>query len=424
MIKTYKYDESVQLSPHFNSKEFRCKCGEKHDYKVSEELVQKLEELYAFMNCSKIIISSGYRCVKHDKNVGGSGTGQHTVGTAADMCCYDKSGNPIHTSKVCCVAQDLGFKGIANINAAHQYIHLDMRTGNKWYGDETKGYNTVTDDFYKYYNITKTSTDAESTEKQPATAKRGIDVSAHNGIIDWRKAKASGVEFAILRAGYGRELSQKDTRFEDNYSGAKAAGVPVGAYGYSYAMDEDEARLEADVFMKVIKDKQFEYPVYFDIEESKQLALGKERVSAIITAFLDRVEQNKYWVGLYMSASPLTDCTTNEVKNRFAVWVANVGVAKPSYNGTYGMWQYSWKGNIDGINGDVDEDYCYVNYPEQIKARGLNGFGVSNQHVPEVQEPVIKEPTETVKPSADTDSDLDIEVAIGGVKYKGKVKKV
>jgi GH25 family lysozyme M1 (1,4-beta-N-acetylmuramidase) len=88
------------------------------------------------------------------------------------------------------------------------------------------------------------------------------------------------------------------------------------------------------------------------------------------------------------------------------------------------MWQYSWKGNINGISGDVDEDYCYVNYPEQIKARGLNGFGVSNPNAPEEQEPVSKEPTAPVEPSDDTDSDLDIEVAIGGVKYKGKVKKV
>lgn len=417
MINTYNYNDEIQLTPHFNTKEFRCKCGEKHDYKVSEEFVQKLEDLFGFMNCSKIIISSGYRCVKHDKSVGGSGAGQHTVGIAADMCCYDKNGNIIHTAKVSCAAQDLGFNGIANINASHQYIHLDMRSGSKWYGDETKGYGTVTDDFYKYYNISKDGEEKEPVAQQSDNVKRGIDVSAHNGVIDWKKVKDDGVEFAILRAGFGRELSQKDARFEENYSGAKASGIPVGAYWYSYAMDEDEARLEADVFMEVIKNKQFEYPVYFDIEESKQLSLGKEKVSAIITAFLERVEQNHYWVGLYMSASPLTDFTTDELKGRFAVWVANVGVSKPSYNGAYGMWQYSWKGNIDGVKGDVDEDYCYVNYPEQIKGLGLNGFG-------ETKPADVEKPAVTANPSDDAETGLDIEVSLGGVKYKGKVKKV
>lgn len=416
MVKTYNYNDNMKLSEHFSASEFRCKCGKSHEFKVDDSLVSNLEKLFSKLDCSKIIVTSGYRCVQHDKNVGGSGSGQHVEGTAADICCYGQDGNPISSKLVCCTAQDIGFKGIANINTSYQYTHVDMRVNGKWYGNEVVNYNTVTDDFYKYYDIHKDGVNKEPVATQPDGAKRGIDVSVHNGTIDWKKVKADGVEFAILRAGFGRELSQKDERFEENYSGAKAAGVPIGAYWYSYAMDEDEARLEADVFMEVIKDKQFEYPVYFDIEESKQLALGKEKVSAIIKAFLERVEQKHYWVGLYMSASPLTDCTTDELKGRFAVWVANVGVSKPSYSGAYGMWQYSWKGSIDGINGDVDEDYCYVNYPDQIRAAGLSGFGTK----PADQE----NHTVAVKPSDSTDSELDIEVTIGGVKYKGKVEKV
>ena len=99
---------------------------------------------------------------------------------------------------------------------------------------------------------------------------KGIDVSVHNGKIDWQKVRAAGIDFAILRAGYGRLASQRDNRFKENYAGAKAAGIPVGAYWYSYAMSEDEARLEADVFLSVIKGKQFEFPVYYDVEEKKQ----------------------------------------------------------------------------------------------------------------------------------------------------------
>ena len=79
---------------------------------------------------------------------------------------------------------------------------------------------------------------------------KGIDVSVHNGDIDWGKVKATGIDFAILRAGYGKLAKQKDAKFEDNYKGAKAAGIPVGAYWYSYATTPDEAKLEAEVLSR------------------------------------------------------------------------------------------------------------------------------------------------------------------------------
>ena len=267
MIKNYESGDKSHLSPHFNVQEFKCKCGKEHEILVNTDLVEKLKKLYSALNCSKIIVTSGYRCASHDKNVGGSGSGQHTKGNAADICCYGQDGQPISSKTVCCKAQDIGFGGIANITAEYKYTHVDVRTGSKWYGDETKGNSTVTSDFYSYFGILK--------DKEPLM--KGIDVSVHNGNIDWRKVKNAGIQFAVLRAGYGRELSQKDTRFEENYRNAKAAGIPVGAYWYSYAMTEDEARLEADVFLSVISGKQFEMPVYFDLEEKKQFDLGKKR---------------------------------------------------------------------------------------------------------------------------------------------------
>ena len=100
--------------------------------------------------------------------------------------------------------------------------------------------------------------------------KTGIDVSKHNGVIDWEAVKASGkVEFAILRAGYGKLVSQKDVQFERNYSECKRLGIPVGVYWYSYAITPAEATAEALTFLKIIDGKQFEYPVWFDIEERK-----------------------------------------------------------------------------------------------------------------------------------------------------------
>lgn len=154
-MSTYKYNDKTQLTTHFNVSEFRCKCGGKHDTQLDTALVDKLEQLYKALNCSKIIVNSGYRCSAHDRNVGGNGYGQHTKGTAADIVCYGKDGKPISSKIVSCVAQDLGFGGIANIDRTYTATHVDVRSGSKWYGDETVNNNTVTSNFYTYYGITK-----------------------------------------------------------------------------------------------------------------------------------------------------------------------------------------------------------------------------------------------------------------------------
>lgn len=392
MIKAYVYGDRTQLSPHFRSSEFQCKCGKAHDTLISDELVSKLEALYAKLNCSKIIVTSGYRCVTHDKNVGGSGTGQHTKGTAADICCYGQDGKPISSKVVCCTAQDLGFGGIANITSEYIYTRVDVRTGYRWLGDETVNNNTVTDDFYKYFDISKTD--------KPLS--NGIDLSCHNGSIDWTKVKA---DFVILRAGYGKESSQKDNRFEEYYAGAKAHGIPVGAYWYSYAMNEDEAIQEADVFISTIKGKQFEYPVFYDVEENKQFDLGKEKVSAIMRAFLERVEAAGYFVGLYGSASSLTTHTTDDIKSRYTIWLAH-WCNQTNYTGAYGIWQHSEKGSVDGINGNVDLDVGYKDFPTIIKAKGLNGYG-----------------KELNPPAPAAEDGITVEVTVDGKKYSGKLNK-
>lgn len=203
---------------------------------------------------------------------------------------------------------------------------------------------------------------------------KGIDLSKHNGKVDFAKVKASGkVDYVMLRAGLGRLSSQKDQMFETYYKEAKANGFPVGAYWYSYAMSEDEARQEADAFLSVIKGKKFEYPVYYDVEEEKQFKLGKEKVSAIIRAFLERVEAQNYWVGLYGSYSSLTTYTAQDIRDRYAIWLAHWNVKKSPYKGQYGMWQYGVS-RIAGITGDVDVNECYADYPMLIKDAGDNGF--------------------------------------------------
>ena len=172
-IKTYKHNDPTQLSPHFHVQEFACKCGKAHDFQIDSALIEKLEVLFSALNCSKIIVTSGYRCAAHDKAVGGNGSGQHTKGTAADICCYGQDGKPISSKLVCCKAQDIGFTGIANITAAYQYTHVDVRTAGKWYGDETRGTNTVTSDFYSYFGIAKPTT---PTPAQPETKQIALTI--------------------------------------------------------------------------------------------------------------------------------------------------------------------------------------------------------------------------------------------------------
>lgn len=203
---------------------------------------------------------------------------------------------------------------------------------------------------------------------------RGIDISKHNGAVNWAQVKADGVQFAILRAGYGKEASQKDTQFEANYAGCKAHGIPCGAYWYSYAATPAEARQEAAVCLSFLRGKTFAFPIYFDIEEQKVLAQGKTACTAIAKAFLETVEKAGYFVGIYSSKSHLESCFTEELRTRYAVWVAHYGVEKTTYHGQYGIWQKSSTGKVSGIRGNMDMNECYTDYPAAIRKKGLNGF--------------------------------------------------
>ena len=381
-VNHYDYNDSTQLSPHFNVREFRCQCGSNHETLIASELINKLEALYTALNCSKIIVTSGYRCPDHDKAVGGTSSGQHTKGTAADVCCYGQDGQPISSKTVCCKAQDLGFTGIANITAAYQYTHLDVRTSGKWYGDEVYGNETVTEDFYKYFGM-------EKTEPETKNLLKGIDVSYAQGVIDWEKVKASGlVNFAILQAGYGKETSQVDKQFERNYSECKRLGIPVGAYWYSYATTAAEAEQEAKVCLQTIRGKQFEYPVAFDIEEERSLP----QADVLCQAFCSALEAAGYYAAIYTFKSALENNICAAIKNRYDIFLSHVGVQQTDYAGSYGLWQYSWTGCISGISEDVDLDYAYKDYPTMIKNAGLNGFTKATQ--PTEPEPTPEPDTE------------------------------
>lgn len=199
---------------------------------------------------------------------------------------------------------------------------------------------------------------------------KGVDVSHYQGNIDFAKLKKS-VDFVIMQAGYGKYTSQTDQCFERNYAGCKNQGIPCGAYWFSYATTADEAKLEAKACLEVIKGKQFEYPIYYDVE-GKSLT-DRTAVSAMCNAFCETIEKAGYFAGIYMSRSPAQTYLDSATAKRYALWLAEYG-SKLNYSGTYGMWQYSSTGKVNGISGNADCNYCYEDYPKIIKDGGFNGF--------------------------------------------------
>lgn len=203
---------------------------------------------------------------------------------------------------------------------------------------------------------------------------KGIDVSKWQGNIDWAKVKKDGIQFAMIRSSYGWGSKNIDKYFEQNYKNAKAVGMPVGAYHYSYAMNPEEAKKEAKLCLSALKGKTFEYPIAFDIEEFKVFELGKEKVSEIIKAFCDTLENAGYYVCVYSSKYRIENYFTEQIFRRYDLWVAQWH-EKCTLKQGYGIWQNSNKGTVNGITGNVDTDISYQDYPKLMKSLGFNGFG-------------------------------------------------
>ena len=222
----------------------------------------------------------------------------------------------------------------------------------------------------------------------------GLDLSKHNGNIDFQSIKNAGNSFVILRAGYG--VSTKDPMFETYYSQAKSVGLDVGAYWYSYALNESAAIQEAKMCLSVIAGKQFEYPIYIDMEDAdgykaKHGMPSNAMLVKICQDFCATVEKENYYVGIYASESWFKN-QLSALDNRYDKWVANWG----SNNGqlqsdksqTYRLHQFTSQYLINGKR--YDRNVCYIDYPSIIKDHELNGVKNEQKSTAEIVNEVIQ----------------------------------
>ena len=197
---------------------------------------------------------------------------------------------------------------------------------------------------------------------------RGIDVSEHQGNINWDSVKGQ-IDFAILRLGWigNHDNHTLDTKFERNYNECKRLGIPIGAYVYNYCVNEATAQSGASWTISQLKGKTLELPVYIDMEDDSGINLGKDLNTAICKAFNNIIESAGIWAGVYANLNWFTNYLNKDVLvPRYTSWIAHYGVSPDKYEGQYDMLQYTSSGKVSGINGNIDMNEMYRNLIEEI----------------------------------------------------------
>lgn len=197
----------------------------------------------------------------------------------------------------------------------------------------------------------------------------GIDVSQHQGEINWDKVK-SQIDFAILRLGWigNKENHTLDTQFERNYSECRRLGIPVGVYVYCYSNCEETAKSGANWTIEKLTAKTLELPVYIDMEDNSIAGQGKNVLTNICIAFNNIIEASGRWAGVYANRNWYDNyLNKDEIKRRYTTWIATYTDAVNKYKGEYDIWQNSSKGRICGIAHYVDTNYMYRDLITEVK---------------------------------------------------------
>lgn len=206
---------------------------------------------------------------------------------------------------------------------------------------------------------------------------KGVDVSEHQGTIDFQKLKAAGIQFVIARAGYGK--NHIDKCFEHNASECRRLGIPMGAYWFSYALTPDDAKKEAQYCLAAVKPYRLEYPVCYDLEYdsvryalTQHVTIDKKLATAMAMAFCGEIQRARYYAANYSNKDYAANMFDKKVFEAFDLWYASYASACGRQDA--GLWQYNDKGVFYEKNKYFDLDYSFKNYPEIIRKAKLNGF--------------------------------------------------
>ncbi len=221
----------------------------------------------------------------------------------------------------------------------------------------------------------------------PLTAKKGVDISKHNGDVDMKKIKKAGYDFVMIRCGFGNnDTSQDDSRFEANVKKCEEAGMPWGVYLYSYALNTDDAKSEVKHTLRLLKGKKPTLPIAFDMEDADGYKKNNGMPSnaalvKICKTYLKGIKDAGYYPILYASLSWFKNQLNNEeLLNTYDVWLAQWNTECTFKGKNLGIWQYGGETNyiesnsISGV-GVIDKNFCYKDYPLLIKNQGYNGWG-------------------------------------------------
>lgn len=198
---------------------------------------------------------------------------------------------------------------------------------------------------------------------------KGIDISEYQAKVDFGQIKANGIEFVMIRTGYGRGPDGADKSLYEHAAEAARAGLPYGFYHYSYALTPDDARAEAEFALGLVKGMRPSMPFAYDVEDASQRDIPPDEMDAIADAFLSRVAEAGYYPMLYSNLRKLSTGFTPGFLAHCDIWLAQ-WASEPTYGGSFGMWQYTASGRVPGIDTVVDLDIAYRDYPSLISGMG------------------------------------------------------
>ena len=184
-----------------------------------------------------------------------------------------------------------------------------------------------------------------------------VDISEFQQGINFNKMKNDGIKAVIIRAGYGRETSQKDNMFESHFRNAKNANLKIGVYWYSYADSVNDAEKEAKACLECIKNKSLDMPIYYDLEDSSQLHLGKTKITEIAERFCETIKKSNYRAGVYANLNWFNNCLDyDELKRKYSIWLAQYNSVNEL---NCDIWQNSSTGKINGYGGNIDTNVIF-----------------------------------------------------------------